>query len=151
LLEDTLLSKRFEEIGRGLALLALQTATENLAGLYSKNCLAKDLILPVFRLTFDAPDLRNANVDQMNTVRVDQISDQKRLAVQVTTERTAAKVPSSLAGFLDDKQNKKSQRLIFFLLTPNLPYFQKSTRDGWEALFLGRLDFDSSRDVIGPL
>jgi hypothetical protein len=80
-----------EEISRGLALLALQTAAENLAGLYSKNRLAEDLILPVFRLIFEAHDLRNANADQMNSAHVDLVSDPKRLAVQVTTERTAAR------------------------------------------------------------
>jgi hypothetical protein len=140
-----------EEISRGLALLALQTAAENLAGLYSKNRLSEDLILPVFRLVFEAPDLRNANADQNNSAHVDLVSDQRKIAVQVTTERTAAKVTSTLTGFLEDELDKKYQRLIFFLLTPNLPTFQKPTRDGWDALCKGRLDFNSSRDIIGPL
>jgi hypothetical protein len=140
-----------EEIGRGLALLALQTAAENLAGLYSKNRLAEDLILPVFRLILDAPDLRNANADQINSAHVDLVSDHRRLAVQVTTERTAAKVTSTLTGFLEDQLDKKYQRLVFFLLTPNLPNFQKPTKDGWVPLCKDRLDFDSSRDIIGPL
>jgi hypothetical protein len=140
-----------EEIGRGLALLALQTAAENLAGLYSKNRLAEDLILPVFRVLMDAPDLRNANVDQSNAAHVDLVSDQKRFAVQVTTERTAAKVTSTLTGFFEDQLHKKFQRLVFFVLTPTLPHFQKPTKDMWVSLCAGRLVFDSSRDIIGPL
>jgi hypothetical protein len=140
-----------EEIGRGLALLALQTAAENLAGLYSKNRLAEDLILPVFRLIFAAPDLRNANADQINSAHVDLVSDQRRLAVQVTTERVSAKVTGTLTGFLEDQLDRKYQRLIFFLLTSNLPNFQRPTRDGWDELCEGRLAFDSSRDIIGPL
>lgn len=140
-----------EEISRGLALLALQTAAENLAGLYSKNRLAEDLILPVFRRILDAPDLRNANADQNNSAHVDLVSDQKKIAVQVTTERTASKISTTLTGFLEDQLDKKYQRLIFFLLTHNLPNFQKPTKDGWAEICSGRLNFDSSRDIIGPL
>lgn len=140
-----------EEIGHGLALLALQTAAENLAGLFSKNRLAEDLILPVFRLILDAPDLRNANAEKTNSAHIDLISDQRRLAVQVTTERTASKVTSTLTGFLEDQLDKKYHRLVFFLLTPNLPNFQKPTKDGWASLCKNRIEFDSPRDIIGPL
>lgn len=140
-----------EEISRGLALLALQTAAENLAGLYSKNRLAEDLILPVARLIFAAPDMRNANAAQLNSAHVDLVSDGARLAIQVTTERAAAKITSTLTGFLEDGLDKNYDRLVFFLLTPNLPNFQKPTRDAWTTLCKDRLAFDASRDIIGPL
>jgi hypothetical protein len=39
-----------EKIRKALAILTYQTKAENLAGLFSKNRLAEDLLLPVFRI-----------------------------------------------------------------------------------------------------
>jgi hypothetical protein len=140
-----------EEIGRALALLTYQTAAENLAGLYSKNRLTEDLILPIFRVLFDAPGLRNANTGLNNYPFVDLVDDNGGLAVQVTTERTAAKVTYTLQGFLDSGMQDRYARLLFFLLSPTLPNFQKQTKDNWSTRCKGKLDFDPSRDIIGPL
>lgn len=138
------------EISRALAVLALQTAAENLGGLFSKNRLTEDLILPVFRTVFAAPDLRNANDGLNNYPHVDLIAEASRIAVQVTTERTASKISDTLTGFLDDQLDQRYGRLIIVILTMNPPNFQKPTKDTWANQVTGKLDFEPSRDIITP-
>jgi len=41
-----------EKISKALGLLTYQTSAENQGGLFSKNRLAEDLLLPVFRIVF---------------------------------------------------------------------------------------------------
>ncbi len=140
-----------EEISRALALLALQTAAENLAGLYSKNRMTEDLLLPLFRILFSATDLRNANDGVNNYPHIDLIGTESRIAIQVTVERTATKVTSTITGFLESSQDESFDRLVLFILTPTPPHFQKPTTDAWKTLCGTRLSFQPSRDIINPL
>jgi len=140
-----------EEISHALALLALQTAAENQAGLFSKNRLVEDLMLPLFRVVFGAPDLRNANEGLNNFPYVDLIGEKSRCAIQVTTERSAAKVTATLSGFLDAQMYEHYDRLIVFVLSMAPLKFQKATRDAWSKICLGKLDFDASRDILSPI
>lgn len=138
------------EISRALAVLALQTAAENQGGLFSKNRLTEDLILPVFQIVFATPDLKNANDGVNNYAHVDLIAKESRIAIQVTTERTSSKVSGTLTGFFEDHLEREYDRLIIFILTMNPPNFQKATRVGWTDQSQGKLAFDPARDIITP-
>jgi len=85
-------SEALEKIGKALALLTHQTRAENLAGFLSKNRLVEDLLLPIFQIVLNAPRLRNFNQKNVNFPYIDLADDRSRLAIQVTTERSAAKV-----------------------------------------------------------
>jgi len=84
------------KISKALGVLAYQTRAENLGGLFSKNRLIEDLLLPVFRIVLKAPQLRNLNKAGVNFPYIDLADELSRIAVQVTTERTAAKVTDNL-------------------------------------------------------
>ena len=55
-----------EKISKALGVLTHQTQAENQAGFFSRNGLIEDLLLPVFRLVFAAPQLRNVNQLRIN-------------------------------------------------------------------------------------
>jgi hypothetical protein len=52
-----------EKISKALALFALQTRAENLSGMFSKNRLTEDLLLPVLQIALNAPNLRDVLIE----------------------------------------------------------------------------------------
>lgn len=139
-----------EKIGRALSLLAIGTRAENLAGMFSKNRVTEDLLLPVFREIFRAPNLRNLNNDTLNQAHIDLADDQNRLSIQVTTERAASKVAETLQGYSAKGYWKKYDRLIVFILTIQRPNFHKRSKGEWENICAGKFSFVPSRDIIVP-
>jgi hypothetical protein len=137
-----------EKIGKALAVLTYQTHAENLAGLFSKNRLTEDLLLPVFRIALKAPHLRNVNQERMNFPYIDLADDKSHVAIQVTVERGAAKVTETLTNFISKGYQNQYNRLVFFVLTGNkLQYAPKSKRE-WQKICSNKLRFDPASDVI---
>lgn len=142
-------SEALDQISRALGVFAFQTQSENFAGLFSRNRLAEDLLLPLFRLAFDAPDLRNANSDNPNYPAVDLLSARQGIAIQVTTERKAAKISSTLASFTQDPRHKTCRRLVFFLLQDRVPRYSAQNVTSWKRPRRGSsLRFDPARDIL---
>jgi hypothetical protein len=143
-LADMTVSDALETISKALGVWAQQTRAENLAGLFSKNRLTEDLLLPLFRLVFEAPRLQNLNRNSPNSAYVDLADDRARLAIQVTTDRTATKITTTLKNFLDHRYQKRYKRLVFFLLTPNAPHYAAVSRKAWQQI-TGHASLDSIR------
>src|SRR4051794_1710795 len=100
------LAEASDDISYALGVLTHQVSAENLAGLYSKNRLVEDILLPVFRILFGAPGLANTNLIAQGFPDIDLADSQQRLAIQVTTDRTAGKVTETLTGFVGRKAHK---------------------------------------------
>jgi len=140
-----------EKISKALAVLTHQTDAENRAGMFSKNRLTEDLLLPVFRLALKAPNLRNVNQKVANYPYIDLADDKSRLAIQVTVERGAAKVTETLTDFVSNGYQKRYRKLIFFVLTgTKLHYAAKSKRE-WQKICGKKLRFDPTSDIITTL
>ncbi|MFL6439835.1 MAG: SMEK domain-containing protein [Terriglobales bacterium] len=144
-------AQALDKISKALALLALQTETENLAGLFSKNRLAEDLLLPVFQHVLSLPSLQNANQQTLNFPDIDLVDNDARVAIQVTTERKAAKVTETLKTFTKRRSQHRCRRLIFFILTSHKLNYSTKTKKEWQAICKGKLDFLPNRDVITTL
>ncbi len=144
-------AEALEKIGKALALLTHQTRAENLAGFVSKNRLVEDLLLPVFQIVLNAPRLRNLNQENVNFPYVDLADDRSRLAIQVTTERSAAKVTETLGHFISHGYQKRFKRLVFFILTASKPTFSVSSKKKWQRICKRRLRFDPKADIITTL
>lgn len=137
-----------EKISRALGLLTHQTNAENQGGLYSKNKLAEDLLLPVFRIVFRAPDLRNVNQEALNSPYIDLADDKARLAIQVTTERSAAKITETLTAFIKNGYEKRYKKLIFFVLTGEKLRYTDSSKAKWKKACGRKLRFDPPTDIL---
>jgi hypothetical protein len=132
-------------------LLTHETRAENLAGFFSKNRAVEDLLVPIFQIALKAPHLRNLNQGGVNSPYIDLADDKSHLAVQVTTERSAAKVTETLTNFISRGRHKQYKRLIFFILTGSPIRFSPGSKQGWRRICGRKLHFDPARDIVTTL
>jgi hypothetical protein len=137
-----------EKISKALALLTHQIGAENLAGFLSKNRLIEDLLLPVFQIALNVPRLRNLNQENINFPYIDLADYHARLAIQVTTDKSAAKITETLRQFISHKYQKRLKRLIVFILTPSKPNFSLGSKQKWKKICTRKLSFNPRSDVI---
>ena len=137
-----------EKIGKALAVLTYQTRAESLAGFFSKNRLVEDLLLPIFRLVLKARHLHNLNQDVPNFPYIDLADDRSRLAIQVTTERSAAKVTETLTNFVSSGYQKRYKRLVYFVLDMNGTRFSVKSKRRWNKICRRKLHFDPAKDIL---
>jgi hypothetical protein len=136
------------KINKALAVLTHETRAENLAGFFSKNRLIEDLLLPVFRILLKAPRLQNLNQGGRTSPYIDLADERAQLAIQVTTERSAAKVTETLTNFISNRYQKRYKRLVFFILTVSRPRFPVKTKRRWRRIYGRKLRFDPAADII---
>ena len=144
-------TEALEEISKALALLTYQTRAENLAGFLSKNRLVEDLLLPIFRIVLKAPHLRNLNQGGTTSRYIDLADERTHLAVQVTSERSAAKISETLSKFISHGYQKRYKRLVFFILSASRPRFTAKSKQQWRRICRRNLHFDSAEDIISTL
>jgi hypothetical protein len=139
-----------EKISKALGILAHQTSAENLGGLFSKNRLTEDLLLPLFKIALESPSLRNVNQDRQNFPGIDLADDGARLAVQVTTDASAGKITETLKTFFANDLPSRYDRLVIFHLTDRPPRYTVATKAKWRRVRARgrRFRFDPTRDVI---
>lgn len=136
------------DIRQALARLRSEIHLDNAAGYFSQNKLLENLLLPVLRIVLDAPSLQNANAAVTNQAHIDLIDAKRKLAVQVTTTRTAAKITGTLKGFLEAKRHRKTRNLKFVVFADPSPNYRSGTTTEWKRLCRGKLAFVPTRDVI---
>jgi hypothetical protein len=141
-------AKALEEIGKGLARLTYEVSQENFSGQFSKNRISEDLLLPIFSRIFAAPALHNLNTATQNHPYLDLADDTARIGIQVTTEKTAAKITKTLDGVVAAKLNQQYDRIIVFLLCQSRPQFTAKTKSKWAAICAGRITFLPERDIV---
>jgi hypothetical protein len=139
------------KISRALAVLTHETRAENLAGFFSKNRVAEDLLVPIFQLVLKAPHLRNLNQGGVNFPYIDLADDISHLALQVTSERSAAKVTETLTNFISGGRHKHYRRLIFFILTATPIRFTRPSKQKWRRICGRRLHFNPATDIVTTL
>ncbi len=137
-----------ERISRALAILTYQVKAENAAGLFSKNALIEDLLLPVLKIVLKAPRLRNLNEGQLNFPGIDLGDSIAKIAVQVTTDASATKITESCSGFVKHKHYRKYKRLVVFVLTESLPSYGTPSRRKWRTLSRQRFSFSPTSDIL---
>ena len=140
-----------EKINKALAVLAYETRAENRAGFFSKNRLIEDLLVPIFRVVLKVPHLRNLNRGGKTSPYIDLADQRSRLAIQVTSERSAEKVTETLTNFVSQNYQKRYRRLIFFILTDNAMRFSAKSKKVWRKICGKKLRFDPSADIVTTL
>ncbi len=71
----------------------------NAVNRFDINSVTEDFLVPVLKLAFDCPDLRNQNEIQMNFPAVDLGCRTSRVSIQVSTDGSSAKVTKTLDTF----------------------------------------------------
>jgi len=141
-------AEALQSISKALAVLAHQTQVENYAGLFSRNRIAEDILLPIARLALNAPRLKNANLVEPNAASIDLADGTARLAVQVTSETNAAKIADTLRQFTALSHHRRYRRLCFILLAATQPRYSPIAKAKWARITRRKITFDASTDIL---
>lgn len=89
----------------------------NAIGRFDINSVAEDFLIPVLKVAFTCPDLRNQNEIQMNFPAVDLGCRTTRTSFQVTTDASSGKAEKTLKKFHEHDLDKLFDRVYIFALT----------------------------------
>ncbi|MBO6795313.1 MAG: SMEK domain-containing protein [Balneolaceae bacterium] len=108
------------------------------------NKAAEDVLLPIFKIIYDLPNLRNLNVEKANHPAVDLGDKTNRIAFQITGTTTAGKIESTFNTFFAHKLEEQYDTVIFFFLTPKLSSYPKKK---FQKLVEGRIEFNQTEHI----
>lgn len=106
---------RIKSISELLGRIEIQIRNLNHQNLFDINILSENFFCGLFNLAFDLK-LLNANQKSINSPIVDLTDSINRIAIQVTSDKSKAKIQKTLNGFVDRKLYEKYDRLIIFIL-----------------------------------
>lgn len=123
-----------------LGTLSYQVKYRNSINLYDINIIAesfyKDLLNKIFKY-----NLKNLNAVEKNASAIDLGDEEKRIAIQVTSDSKSTKIKKSIEKFIEYKWFEKYDRLIILILTNKKKYSTEFDTQG-------KFDFNIKSDVI---
>jgi len=140
---------RQELLQRSSALLGRfvgEVKVANAMGHFDINTIAEDFLIPVFKIAFNCPDLRNQNRIQMNFPAVDLGCKTSRTSFQITSDSSSSKVCETLDKFESHGLGSDFDRLYMYVITERQKSYtsQKLT----EAAHNLSIAFDPSSDIL---
>jgi hypothetical protein len=139
-----------------LARYRLFVEQENRANRYNINIRAESFFIPILSILFECNDLNNLNIEGKNYPGIDLADDEKRIAIQITSETKSSKVIHSLEKFLTSEHElyKKYDRLIVFMLREKQnQYSSNKIKTKIEAIKKRnkKFDFNVEKDIVDVL
>jgi hypothetical protein len=129
-----------------LGIFAYQAKAYSAAGLTDFNKVSEDVLVPLLRLAFNLPDLKNLNSEtKKNFPAIDLADDNAGVAFQVTATPDSQKIIETIKIFVDKGLYDKYPRLAFYILTEKKgSYPVKAIADAIQ----GKFEFDIDNDII---
>lgn len=106
------------------------------------------MFLPVFRILFSSPKLKNINAVGSNTACLDLADSCSRLGIQITTDGSAEKITDALTCVISKRLTDEYDRVVVFVLQATRRKYRTETKSKWEAILDGQLEFAPARDII---
>ena len=135
-----------------LGISAFKAKAYSAAGKTDFNKVSEDVLVPLFRLAFNLPDLRNLNTEaKKNFPAIDLADDKAGVAFQVTATPDSQKITDTLKTFVEKGLYQKYARLAFYILTDKKgSYPAKAIADAVQGKFEFNIDTDilDYRDLI---
>lgn len=128
-----------KNIAENLALLSREVSILNSVNLYDINIIAEDFFPGLLNLIYDY-ELQNANHFEKNAPAIDLIDQKNRIAVQVTSDNSSAKIRHTIEEFNKNQAYNLYDRLVVLILTQKKNY---STNFDTQ----GRFSFDKASDI----
>lgn len=118
----------------------------NAVGRFDINSVTEDFLVPVLKLTFDCPDLRNQNQIQANFPAVDLGCRTTKVSFQVTTDASSGKVVYTLDKFREHALEKVFDRIyILTLIDKQSTYKSRSLANAISSL---AFEFDPKENIL---
>ena len=109
------------------------------------NNLAEQVFAPILGLAFDLPDLKLLELEKSNFPAVDLGDDVAKVAIQITSETTLAKVKDTLKKFKHHKLGLRYSSVIVYMLRPKPVNVEAKDR---KAIAEIDCTFDCNRDIL---
>lgn len=125
---------------------AHEVKVANAMGLFDINTVAEDFLIPVFKVAFDCPDLRNQNRIRMSFPAVDLGCETSRTSIQITSDSSSSKVSETLEKFESHNLSSDFDSLYVYVITERQNSYtsQKLT----EAVNKLSIKFDTSTNIL---
>lgn len=129
-----------------LARFAHEVKVANAMGLFDINTIAEDFLIPVFKIAFDCPDLRNQNRIKMNFPAVDLGCKTSKTSIQITSDSSSIKVCETLEKFLSHNLSSDFNSLCVYVITEKQNSY--SSQKLMEAANRLPIAFDPSVNIL---
>lgn len=96
---------------------AHEVKVANSMGLFDINTVAEDFLIPVLKVVFDCPNLRNLNRIRMNFPAVDLGCEVSRISIQITSDSSSSKVRETLEKFESHNLGGDFDHLYVYVIT----------------------------------
>ena len=113
-------------------------------GHFDINRVAEDVLIPILSEVYELPALKNLNARQANFPGVDLGDTKARVAIQVTSTPTAAKIKDTLQTVVDRKLYLEFDRVIVYVLTRKQGSY---TGNGYDEIVGSHFQFDKDKDI----
>ncbi len=131
---------KIKSISDHLGRIEIQIRNLNHQNLYDVNILSENFFCGLLNLVFDSK-LENSNRASANFPFIDLIDEKNRIAVQVTSNKSKAKIQKTLSGFDKNNLYEKYDRLIVFVLGEKQKWYTK-------LIIPDNVSFNISRDIV---
>lgn len=128
-----------KEILRGLSYLKSKVELNNSVNYYDINITSESFYCDFLNLIYGY-NLKNVNLITKNYKAIDLIDEEKRIAIQVTSDSTSTKIKETIRKFEEAGQYKKVEQLKILILT--------SKRKYKNDFVTNYFTFDSKNDII---
>lgn len=129
-----------------LGRLAHEVKVANAMGLFDINTVAEDFLIPVFKVAFDCPDLRNQNRIRMNFPAVDLGCETSRTSIQITSDASSSKVSETLKKFEFHNLRSNFDSLHVYVITERHDSY--TSKKLTEAINKLSIKFDTSNNIL---
>ena len=131
--------KYINEITKQLAWISTTVELLDSLNLNSINVHAESFFCGLLNTVFGY-QLHDLNATEMNYTSIDLGDEKNKIAIQVTSEKTSAKIRKTLDKFVENEYYQKYDRLIIFIIG-NKPNFSATFETN------GKIEFSKERDI----
>lgn len=114
-------------------------------GLFDKNRLCEDILVPILSQVYGYTHLENLNKDgNENFPGIDLGDAIAKVAFQITSETDSAKIADTLQKFVKYEHYKRFDHLIVYIITQKQGSYAGT---GWKTIIGGRFKFEKNKDI----
>ena len=141
-----------EKIVSFLGAIESNVKLDNIAGYYNINILLEDVVANLLNIIFDYKFI-NANRIEKNYPAIDLIDEERRIAVQVTSDNGYGKINDTFIKFKNSKKDlpKKIDNVKFFMLKGKMPNYSSGKINKTSKRFNIKKDIMDFSDIVREL
>lgn len=112
---------------------------------YGINFVAETVLVPIFKIVFDLPDLINLNTEENNTAGIDLGDQTSKTAFQITSSSDNDKIKHTLRQFIKFEHFTTYKVLFIYILTEKQNNYNDSE---YYEILSGHINFDKNNHIV---